>query len=183
MGKIPEVINSVWRCCHCNGGSFKVTVQPNGGVPGGVAAHVTCLDCTKAYVYTRETFLSGLTFDSPILLDDILDTFSYNHYPSIPKDDPIHQPAHYTQGKIEVDDFIADQKLIFRLGCVVKYICRFQLKWAGNRQKQLEDLLKCVWYIMKYVGEHYGDLIDESKCANPTCPHADRKKWDGKEWV
>lgn len=51
--------------------------------------------------------------------------------------DAVNHPAHYTQGKIEVLDFIEDQKLGFHLGNVIKYICRSPYK--GN---EIQDLKK-----------------------------------------
>lgn len=62
--------------------------------------------------------------------------------------DPINHPSHYTQGKIEVIDFIEDQKLDFRLANAVKYVCR-----AGKKdpQKTAEDLKKAIWYIQRYI--------------------------------
>lgn len=40
------------------------------------------------------------------------------------KNDSVNHPAHYTDGKIEVIDFIEDKKLGYHLGNVVKYIAR-----------------------------------------------------------
>ena len=59
-------------------------------------------------------------------------------------DDPVNHPAHYTKGKIEVADFIADQKLNFDRGNAVKYVCR-----AGSKdpEKEIQDLEKAIWYI------------------------------------
>ena len=56
-------------------------------------------------------------------------------------------PSHYNVGKIEVIDFIEDQKLGFHLGNAVKYICR-----AGRKDpnKIKEDLDKAIWYINRY---------------------------------
>lgn len=64
------------------------------------------------------------------------------------KDDPVNHPSHYTSGKIEVIDFIEDQKLPYHLGNAVKYICR-----AGKKDptKTAEDLEKAVWYIRRYI--------------------------------
>lgn len=58
--------------------------------------------------------------------------------------DAVNHPAHYNQGKIEVSEFIADQKLNFFCGNVVKYICR-----AGKKDpaKLLEDMRKALWYL------------------------------------
>lgn len=59
----------------------------------------------------------------------------------------VNHPSHYTSGKIEVIDFIEDQKLGFHLGNAVKYICR-----AGKKDpdKVKEDLDKAIWYINRY---------------------------------
>ena len=63
--------------------------------------------------------------------------------------DPVNHPSHYTSGKIEVIDFIEDQKLDFHLANAVKYICRAGKK---NPEKTQEDLEKAVWYINRYIG-------------------------------
>lgn len=62
--------------------------------------------------------------------------------------DPVNHPSHYTSGKIEVIDFIEDQKLDFHLANAVKYICRAGKK---NPDKTQEDLEKAVWYINRYI--------------------------------
>jgi TRAP-type uncharacterized transport system substrate-binding protein len=51
-------------------------------------------------------------------------------------------------GKIEVIDFIEDQKLDFHLANALKYICRAGKK---NPDKTKEDLEKAVWYIKRYI--------------------------------
>lgn len=60
------------------------------------------------------------------------------------QNDPVNHPSHYTSGKIEVMDFIADQNLNFGRGNVVKYTAR-----AGKKDpaKELEDLRKAAWYL------------------------------------
>lgn len=60
----------------------------------------------------------------------------------------VNHPNHYNTGKIEVIDFIEDQKLGFHLGNAVKYICR-----AGKKDpsKLKEDLEKAIWYIERYI--------------------------------
>ena len=64
--------------------------------------------------------------------------------------DPVNRPAHYTDGKIEVIDFIEDKKLGFCLGNAVKYISR-----AGKKDpsKEVEDLNKAKWYIERRIKE------------------------------
>lgn len=60
--------------------------------------------------------------------------------------DVINHPDHYTDGKIEVIDFIEDKQLNFNRGNVVKYVSR-----AGKKspEKEIEDLEKALWYIKR----------------------------------
>ena len=62
--------------------------------------------------------------------------------------DAVNHPAHYTDGKIEVIDFIEDKRLNYHRGNAVKYICR-----AGKKDpaKEIEDLQKAVWYINREI--------------------------------
>ena len=64
--------------------------------------------------------------------------------------DPVNHPAHYTDGKIEVIEYIEDKKLGYCLGNAVKYISR-----AGKKDpaKEVEDLEKAVWYIQRRIKE------------------------------
>ena len=64
------------------------------------------------------------------------------------KNDPVNHPSHYTDGKIEVIDFIEDKKLDFHLGNAVKYISRAGKK---NPDKKIEDLEKAIWYIQREI--------------------------------
>lgn len=62
--------------------------------------------------------------------------------------DMVNHPSHYTDGNIEVIDFIEDKKLGFHLGNTVKYICR-----AGKKdpEKTIEDLQKAEWYLHREI--------------------------------
>lgn len=62
--------------------------------------------------------------------------------------DNVNHPAYYTDGKIEVSDFIADKNLNFFRGNVVKYVTR-----AGKKDtsKEVEDLKKAQWYINREI--------------------------------
>lgn len=64
--------------------------------------------------------------------------------------DPVNNPAHYTDGKIEVIEYIEDKKLGFCLGNAIKYISR-----AGKKDpnKEIEDLKKAKWYIERRIKE------------------------------
>ena len=78
-----------------------------------------------------------------------------------PENDPVNHPSHYTDGKIEVIDFIEDKGLGFHLGNAVKYIAR-----AGKKDpsKTVQDLEKARWYLDREIrrrkaeeGAHDGD--------------------------
>lgn len=61
----------------------------------------------------------------------------------------VNHPPHYNSGKIEVIDFIEDQKLGFHLGNVVKYVCR-----AEHKGKVRQDLEKALWYLQRHLDAH-----------------------------
>lgn len=72
---------------------------------------------------------------------------------TVPANDPVNHPSHYTSGKYEVIDIIEDQLGAegirgFCLGNAVKYICR-----AGKKDpaKTRQDLEKAIWYINHYL--------------------------------
>jgi len=62
--------------------------------------------------------------------------------------DLVNSPSHYTDGKIEVIDFIEDKQLTYHLGNAVKYISR-----AGKKDpaKHIEDLQKAAWYLNREI--------------------------------
>lgn len=62
--------------------------------------------------------------------------------------DVVNHPSHYTDGKIEVLDFIEDKKLGFHLGNVVKYVSRAGKK---NPDKTIEDLEKAEFYLKRKI--------------------------------
>ena len=62
--------------------------------------------------------------------------------------DIINHPPHYTDGKIEVIDFIEDKQLNFHRGNAIKYIARAGKK---NKETEIEDLEKAVWYINREI--------------------------------
>lgn len=69
--------------------------------------------------------------------------------------DNVNHPAHYTDGNIEVIDFIEDKKLGYHLGNAVKYIAR-----AGKKDpnKYVEDLQKAVWYLQREIDRRLDNL-------------------------
>lgn len=72
-------------------------------------------------------------------------------------------PPHYTDGKIEVIDFIEDKKLGFCLGNVVKYVSRCGKK-SGNTRKQ--DLQKALWYLTRELKSEVKDVFELDSILN-----------------
>ena len=64
--------------------------------------------------------------------------------------DAVNHPSHYTDGNIEVIEYIEDKKLDYCLGNAVKYISK-----AGKKDpaKDIEDLQKADWYIIRRIRE------------------------------
>ncbi len=67
------------------------------------------------------------------------------------RNDSVEHPAHYTQGRMEVWDFIRDQDLGFFAGNVLKYVCRYRHKGTP-----LEDLRKARAYLDRLIAMEAG---------------------------
>lgn len=70
--------------------------------------------------------------------------------------DPVNNPSHYTDSKIDVIDYIEDKKLGFCLGNAIKYISRAGKKKSQGKtfiEKEIEDLKKAIWYINRRIYE------------------------------
>ena len=78
------------------------------------------------------------------------DTVIYEGQPcmSMRDNDPVNHPSHYTDGKVEVIEYIEDKNFGYHLGNAVKYISR-----AGKKDpsKTKQDLAKAIWYINRYM--------------------------------
>ena len=85
--------------------------------------------------------------------------------------DAVNHPSHYTRGKIEVIDVIADQQLPYHLGNVVKYVAR-----AGYKGDKLEDLKKARWYLDRYINEVMGGM-ERFKQGDCVLVSNDNKHW------
>lgn len=74
--------------------------------------------------------------------------------------DNVNHPSHYTDGSIEVLDFIEDKKLNYHRGNAIKYICR-----AGKKSKEteIEDLQKAVFYLNREIKNLKNHKYDERK--------------------
>ena len=91
------------------------------------------------------------------------DNFEPNEFLKGVENDPVNHPSHYTKGKIEVADFIADQKLNFDRGNAVKYVCR-----AGSKDpnKEIQDLEKAIWYINHEIKMLKGEVENATEKEN-----------------
>lgn len=78
------------------------------------------------------------------------DVLQVDELHTAPSEDPVNRPAHYTDGNIEVIEYIEDKKLGFCLGNAIKYISRAGKK---NPDKEVEDLKKAIWYIERRIKE------------------------------
>jgi len=65
--------------------------------------------------------------------------------------DLINHPPHYTKGKIEVIDFIADQDMGYLDGNIIKYVARHRHKGTP-----VDDLKKAKWYLEKLIEQAEG---------------------------
>ena len=88
---------------------------------------------------------------------------AYEIIQGLSTNDPVNHPSHYTKGKIEVADFIADQKLNFDRGNAVKYVCR-----AGSKDpsKEIQDLEKAIWYINHEIKMLKGEIENAAEKEN-----------------
>jgi hypothetical protein len=62
--------------------------------------------------------------------------------------DPVNHPSHYTQGKIEVLDFILDQDFGYLSGQIIKYVSRYR-----HKGRPIEDLKKARFYLNRLIGQ------------------------------
>lgn len=80
-------------------------------------------------------------------------------------DDSVNHPNHYNDGNIEVIDFIEDKNLDFHLGNAIKYISRAGKKHEqgmSNKQKEINDLRKAMWYINRKIDQLKSEGKDEN---------------------
>lgn len=100
-------------------------------------SHSDCVNCPSLAPVCCE----GIAQTFP---DDTVRKVHKELFPEQYQNDPVNHPAHYTNGKIEVADFIADQRLNFDRGNAVKYLCRAGMK---DPACEIQDLEKASWYI------------------------------------
>lgn len=92
------------------------------------------------------------------------------------KHDNVNHPAHYTDGTIEVIDYIEDKKLNYHRGNAVKYISRAGKK---DKRREIEDIEKAIWYLKREV-----QRLKAARGETVTAPSDDpfpQCRWDGCE--
>jgi len=72
--------------------------------------------------------------------------------------DLINEPPHYTYSPIEPEDVIDAWELSYRLGCVVKYLCRHEHKGTP-----IQDLEKA----RRYIDREIRRLIRQQQETDP----------------
>ena len=116
-----------------------------------------CYKCPLHNIAKNDTSCSGSELPDALIERNYLLMFGIEGAPAenepsteSPENDPVNRPSHYTDGKIEVIEFIEDKNLGFCLGNAVKYIAR-----AGKKDptKEIEDLNKAKWYIERRIKE------------------------------
>lgn len=60
--------------------------------------------------------------------------------------DIVNSPSHYTDGNIEVIDYIEDKQFNYYLCNAIKYISR-----AGKKGDYVTDLKKAIWYLEREI--------------------------------
>lgn len=108
------------------------------------SSFLTCRECNKTIKYGEWYYC-----DSNTMHVHCVDCGSFNEEKTNePVKDNVNSPSHYTDGKIEVIDFIEDKKLNYHRGNAIKYISRAGKK---NKDKEVEDLQKAIWYLNREI--------------------------------
>ena len=64
--------------------------------------------------------------------------------------DNVNHPSYYTDGKIEVIEFIEDKNFGYCHGNAIQYISRSGKK---SKETEIQDLQKAIWYINRRIQE------------------------------
>lgn len=103
--------------------------------------------------------LQNVSNQSGLTIEKVIANKSANRIrPLDNQNDDINHPSHYTQGGIEVIDYIEDKKLGYRLGNVVKYVSR-----AGHKDDAIKDLKKARWYLNREIAKR--EQYDKSRAT------------------
>ena len=132
-----------------------MTLEEKRTVVSEYCTTTNCVECAlRTYPWSTMLRMGCLPIGSSLEedLDKALELIGYvdKTVETYPSEDVVNRPKHYTDGKIEVIEFIEDKKLGFCLGNAIKYIAR-----AGKKDpaKEVEDLKKARWYIDRRIKE------------------------------
>lgn len=128
---------------------------------------LTCGEPTTSYLYKGGVAVPAP--DSEIATVNNWDAWKDASPMEEKMSDAVHHPSHYNVGKIEVIEFIEDQKLDHHRGTAVKYICRAGRK---NPDTFVEDIQKAVWYLQRLI---------EIQMPEPRRPNEMNEKRDKKK--
>ncbi len=77
--------------------------------------------------------------------------------------DAVDHPSYYNGRADGIECIEIVRHYVFDIGCAIKYLWRSGLKHSAgksDREKEIEDLKKAIWYIKDYIGnERAGDAV------------------------
>ena len=133
---LVEEFNLALDCCKC---------------PYDDECDVRDTDCREGLIeYLEEDIEVNAKETLQETLDEVKETLqkTLDKVKEPVENDNVNHPSHYTDGNMEVMDFIEDKQLNFAKGNVIKYVSR-----AGKKDpnKELEDLSKASWYLNREI--------------------------------
>lgn len=135
------------RPCHCHRGKLYTELVEAATLEEKNSSCDLYKTRAKFDIKAGEFFVINLS-TAEVMLESMPKNAMLASPASPPKSDVVNHPSHYNAGKIEVIEFIEDQRLNYHLGNSVKYISR-----AGRKDptKELEDLEKAAWYLKRRI--------------------------------
>lgn len=143
-----EQINADKYCNKCGRKIFDCEQRHVRTVEGKLIMH--CLNCGPIKNKEKKEMPKRKQKENENIQNDEIPAFfkALNAKIAEENKDNVDHPSHYTDGKIEVIDFIEDKKLNYHRGNAIKYISRAGKK---DKKKEIEDLQKAVWYLNREI--------------------------------
>lgn len=123
-----------WKCQYASGYCLDICRSDEEDLDKAIKIIEESKDLDKAHDTTK------LVIPNVLRSEHGLEPYKVN--------DSVNSPSHYTDGKIEVIDYIEDKKLGFCLGNAIKYISRAGKK---DKDKEAEDCKKAIWYLKRHI--------------------------------
>ena len=105
---------------------------------------------------TTGTKVSGTELSIPAGHLYLISDEDLNDCDSGPEEDNVNHPKHYTQHPSGIECISITRHYCFSIGNAIKYLWRAGLKKdpsMGDRQKEIEDLRKAIWYINDRIAQ------------------------------